>query len=165
MQVNKNRFNKGTKYGRGLIEHSLQELGCGRSVLCDKNEVIVAGNDVYNSAIKLGKKIMIVESDADTLVVVKRTDLDANSKKGKEMAFVDNLAQEKNLEWDAELLQENMSKDLSFDPRKWGGHSAIVKELCLEDFFPEDTVRQVPPKETKEEEYLQYTQLSLFDEF
>lgn len=164
MKTNKDRFNKGTKYGRGLIEHSIRELGCGRSVLCDKNGVIIAGNDVYDTAIQLGKKVVTIETEGDVLVVVKRTDLDANSKKGKELALVDNLTQEKNLEWDADMLQDSMTKDLSFDPRKWGGHSALVKELNLKNFFPDDVVRQVPPKEINEE-FVQTTQLSLFDSF
>lgn len=165
MEINKNRFNKGKKYGKGLIEHSLRELGCGRSVLADKNGVIIAGNDVYDTAIGMGKKTLVIEIDGDTLVVVKRTDLDINTKKGKELALVDNLSQEKNLEWDANLLQKAMKDDLSFDPRKWGGHQCLVRELDLQDFFPEDVVRQTPVKTQQEQVFEQDRQLSLFDEF
>ena len=159
METNKKRFNKGTKYGRGLIKHSIQELGFGRSVLCDKNGVIIAGNHVYDTAVKLGKKVVTIDTQGDVLVVVRRTDLDANSKKGKELALLDNLTQEKNLEWDADMLHNSMIEDLSFDPRKWGGYQCLVKELDLEDFFNDDVI----PKQQEEQVFKQDNQLSLFD--
>ena len=62
VELNKNRFNKGTNYGRGLLEHSLRELGCGRSILTDKNGVVLCGNDVYDIATRLGKKIITIET-------------------------------------------------------------------------------------------------------
>lgn len=159
MEENKNRFNNGTLYGQGLIRQSLEKLGCGRSVLCDKNDTLVCGNDVYKTAKELGKKIKVVETDADTLVVVKRVDLDAYSKKGKEMALVDNLCQQKNLEWNADLLLQSMEQDISFDPRAWGGHACLVKELDLNKFFEDD----IQAKQQSTEEFKQYAQLSLFD--
>ncbi len=159
MEINKNRFNKGTIYGFGLITRSIEKLGCGRSVLCDKNDKLVCGNDVYKISQQLGKKIKVVETDGDTLVVVKRVDLDADSKKGKELALVDNLSQQKNLEWNAEGLLQSMEQDMSFDPRSWGGHSCLVKELDLNKFFEDD----IQSKQQTKEEFKQYTQLSLFD--
>ena len=165
METNKNMFNKGTDYGNGLIRHSLEELGCGRSALCDKNGVIICGNHVYSIAKELGKKIVVIEADKNTLVVVKRTDLEANSKQGKELAFVDNFSQEKNLEWNSDLLQEAMQEDLSFDPRKWGGYSPLVKELSLEDFFTTPNNKEEEnSRKTKMSIYEKDTQLSLFDE-
>lgn len=162
MNVNKNRFNKGTKYGAGLILQSLKTLGCGRSVLCDKRNIIIAGNNVYEAAVKLGKKVVVVESDADTLVVVKRTDVDAESTVGLELSLVDNLSQEKNLEWDADKLHDCMNKSLSFDPRRWGGYECLVKDLDLDDFFPLEVVKKQTPKE--QPLFVQNTQLSLFNE-
>lgn len=163
MEINKNRFNKGTIYGFGIIRQSIEKLGCGRSVLCDKNDKLVCGNDVYKTAQQLGKKIKVVETDGDTLVVVKRVDLDADSKKGKELAFVDNLSQQKNLEWDTERLLYSMEQDVSFDPRVWGGHASLVRELDLKDFFPSDKVinKQEKPVQT----FVEEKQLSLFEDF
>ena len=159
MKENKKRFNNGTVYGLGLIRESLKKLGCGRSVLCDKNDTLVCGNDVYKTAKELGKKIKVVEADADTLVVVKRVDLDAYSKTGKEMAFVDNLSQQKNLEWNADLLLQTMEEDISFNPCAWGGHACLVKELDLNQFFQDD----IQAKQQPTQEFKPYTQLSLFD--
>lgn len=162
MKTNEKRFNTGTSYGKELIKHSLQELGCGRSVLADKNNVIIAGNDVYTTAIELGKKIITIETDGDVLVVVKRTDVDANETKGLELAFVDNVSQERNLDWDEDLLFHTMNKNISFDPRKWGGHSALVKELNIGELL-RNNVPVVDKKNKKEEPVDSYNQLSLFD--
>lgn len=62
MKCNKSRFNKGTAYGRGIIEKSLKELGCGRSVLADRNDVILCGNEVFSIAQELGMKIRVIEN-------------------------------------------------------------------------------------------------------
>lgn len=161
MEINKNRFNRGTNYGRGLLEHSLRELGCGRSILTDKNGVILCGNDVYDIATRLGKKVVTIETDGDVLVAVKRMDVDANEKIGKELALVDNLSQEKNLDWDADKLHESMEKDFSFDPRNWGGYECLVKELDLAQFFSESTDKQ--DKGTNNDIFKKENQLSLFD--
>ena len=41
---NKN-FNKGTEYGDRLMDESLRRFGLGRSILIDKNNRIIAGNN------------------------------------------------------------------------------------------------------------------------
>jgi hypothetical protein len=95
MENSKNRFNRGRESGRKLLERSLRELGCGRSVLADKNGVIIAGNDVYASALAVGKKIVTIETDGDVLFVVKRTDVSADGTKGMELTFQSNERFEK----------------------------------------------------------------------
>jgi len=38
-------MNDHTEYGMGLLEKLLQEFGAGRSILIDKNNNIIAGNE------------------------------------------------------------------------------------------------------------------------
>lgn len=91
-------FNKGTDEGRKLMERSLTELGAGRSILIDRNDNIIAGNKTQEAAIKAGiKRVRVIETTGDELVAVKRTDVDIDSAKGRELAFVDNLATQVNL--------------------------------------------------------------------
>lgn len=161
IKTNGTRFNKGTKSGRNILRESLRNLGCGRSILCDKNNVIISGNNVYEAAQELGYKVRIIESQPQELIVVKRNDVDASEKTGLELAFVDNLVQEKNLKWNADVLLDAMSKVLSFDPRVWHGHSALVKDLRIEDFLQEG-VEHVPEKIQKVLK-MDTQQLSLFD--
>lgn len=63
------------KRNKESINKSLTELGPGRSVCVDENGKLLAGNGTYEEAVKLGKKVLIVEGDRDTLVVVQRKDL------------------------------------------------------------------------------------------
>ena len=155
------RFNNGNKKGKTIIEHSIKTLGCGRSILVDKNGEIISGHDVYEAAIKLGKKIITIETDGDVLVVVKRTDVVASETKGLELSLVDNLSSEKNLNWDADKLISTMQQNMSFDPRKWGGYECLVKELNLEDLLRDDI--KLKKKNKKDDNITIDTQLKLFD--
>jgi hypothetical protein len=107
-----------------MVRQSLQKLGAGRSVLIDKNGVLIAGNKTTEAAYEIGlEDVIVVPTDGTKLVVVQRTDLDlAKDAKAKELAIADNRASELGLEWDAEVLQEV--------------HDAIG----LEDWFTEDEV-------------------------
>ncbi|GEM_PF-4450492 len=161
METNKKRFNRGTRFGDGLIRHSIQELGCGRSILVDKDGIVLCGNDVYRIAKELGKKIIVVETDGDVLVAVKRTDLSAKEKRGMEMSLVDNLSQEKNLEWDTDNVIDATNSTISFDPSSWGGYECMVAELNVEDFLKEDISTR--NSKAQEEKFVPNRQLSLFD--
>jgi len=85
--------NKGTARGRSMLEKSLQKFGAGRSILLDKNNVIIAGNKAAQTA---GKEI----------IAVKRTDLDINDPAARGLAIADNRVGEVDLEWDAVNLQK-----------------------------------------------------------
>ncbi|MBR4115652.1 MAG: SAM-dependent methyltransferase, partial [Bacteroidales bacterium] len=83
-------FNKGTEYGDHLMDESLRKFGLGRSILLDKNDRIIAGNKTTEKAAELGfENVLIVETDGNTLVAVKRKDIDLDSAKGRELALAD----------------------------------------------------------------------------
>lgn len=113
-------FNKHTEYGMGLLEKSLRENGAGRSVLVDKDDNIIAGNGIVEAAQKAGiVKTRIVEVTGDELVVVKRTDLELDSKKGRQMAFADNATAAADLAWDEERIGE-AADEWGLVPEDWG---------------------------------------------
>lgn len=121
--------NKGTARGRGMLETSLQKYGFGRSVLLDKNNVIMAGNKTIESAGGIGmENVRIIETDGTEIIAVKRTDLDANSKQGRELAIADNRVGEVGLEWDPETIEKLNLDGVSF-----------------EDFFTANEMKQVLP--------------------
>lgn len=112
LKFDKKNFNKHTEYGMGLLEESLRELGAGRSVLVDKDNNIIAGNGIVESAINAGiTETKVVETEGDVLVVVKRNDLELDSHKGRKMAMADNATASVDLDWDDDLLKENFSED------------------------------------------------------
>lgn len=73
-----------------LINKSLTECGAGRSILVDRDNVIIADNGVYRQAEELGLKVRVIESDGEELIVVKRTDLTAADDRRKLLALADN---------------------------------------------------------------------------
>jgi hypothetical protein len=103
--------NKGTQRGSGILDQSVRELGAGRSLLVDKNGVILAGNHAQEAFVNAGlENVIEVETDGNSIVVVKRTDMDANSTAGKKMAIMDNRTSEQGLAWDAVVLEELMQE-------------------------------------------------------
>lgn len=94
-------FNKGNEQGAQLLERSFRECGAGRSVLIDKDNRLVGGNKAQKGFKAAGKKkVIIVDSDADTLVAVRRKDVSLDSAEGRKMAYLDNLTTQVNLTWD-----------------------------------------------------------------
>ena len=79
-----------TDKNKRLIKKSLEDCGAGRSILLDKNDVIIAGNGVYEQALELGLKVRVVESDGNELIAIRRTDLSTEDEKRKLLALADN---------------------------------------------------------------------------
>ena len=98
-------FNKGTYEGEVLIKKSLERFKAGRSVLIDKNNNIIAGNKTVQAASTIGMKVRVIETTGEELVAVKRTDIDLDSKEGRELALADNRTAQINLAWDEPNLE------------------------------------------------------------
>jgi hypothetical protein len=113
-------FNRHTEFGMSLIEKSIQRNGLGRSILVDKNNKIIAGNGVTEKAVSCGfKKTIEVEVTGEELVVVKRTDIDIDSKAGRELALADNQAAAADLAFDAGELKR-AEQDFQLNIKEWG---------------------------------------------
>ena len=123
---NKN-FNKGTQFGDHLMDESLRRFGLGRSILIDKNNRIIAGNGVVETASQIDlDKVLVVETDGNTLVAVKRKDIDLDSAKGRELALADNATGKANLSWDEKMIAE-MATKFDFNPDDWGVDVSMEK--------------------------------------
>ena len=126
-------FNKHTEYGMSLLEKSLRENGAGRSILVDKDDNIIAGNGIVEAAINAGiSKTRIVEVTGDELVVVKRTDLELDSKQGREMALADNATAAADLSWDEECIAAETEK-WEIVPEDWGVELPEASDETSED--------------------------------
>lgn len=113
-------MNKHSQYGMHLLEKSISSLGLGRSILVDKNNRIIGGNGVTETAASLGiEDCIVVETKGDQLVVVKRTDIDLDSKQGRELALADNAVANVNLEWDFAAMEE-IHKQFDINVEDWG---------------------------------------------
>jgi len=124
-----NNYNKGTEFGASLIEKSVRKLGAGRSVLADKNGNIIAGNKATEGIINAGFKdedIIVVPTDGTKLVVVQRTDLDLNTKRGRELALADNATSAANLAWDHDALAKDWT---TAETEEWGVYLDTVESF------------------------------------
>lgn len=120
LQFDDKNYNRHTQFGMSLIEKSLRNNGAGRSILIDKNNRIIAGNGVIETAGQIGlEDVQVVESDGTKIIAVKRTDIDLDTKKGREMALADNATASADLEWDMENLAEAV-QDYDLELDKWG---------------------------------------------
>ena len=114
-------FNKGNEQGAQLLERSFRECGAGRSVLIDKDNRLVGGNKAQKGFKAAGKKkVIIVDSDADTLVAVRRKDVSLDSAEGRKLAYLDNLTTQVNLTWDQTELEAVQADVEGFDIADFG---------------------------------------------
>lgn len=138
VQDDKN-FNKGTEEGKELMERSFAELGAGRSILIDKDNRIIAGNKSQLAAIEAGiTKVRVIETTGDELVAVKRTDLDLDSAKARQLAMVDNLSTQVNLQWDEAQLEAVQAEVEGFSAADWGLQFEMVADPDEADKVTED---------------------------
>lgn len=108
--------NKGNARGRAILDSSVKELGAGRSLVADKDGVIVAGNKTREALLKQGiTKAVVVEVSGDTPVIVQRTDMDMADPTGsaRKYAFMDNRAGELSLTWDDQQVIDSINKGLA----------------------------------------------------
>lgn len=145
--------NKGREYGQQLLEKSLRELGAGRSILADKNGNIIAGNKTMKTAASIGMDdIIIVPSDGKKLIVVQRTDLDIDSKLGRELALADNKVSQVNLDFDSTVIAE-LGDDFGIDLESWG----------LQAYESEEDEGEPEPSEPKQTDKITF-QLNSFQQ-
>lgn len=89
LKQDKRNYRKHNERNLNLIKKSVSEVGLGRSVVIDNENEIVCGNGLVSTLDK-NTPIKVIETDRTELVVVKRTDLNTNDEKRKQLAIMDN---------------------------------------------------------------------------
>lgn len=102
------------------IKQSLEAIGAGRGILADGENIIRAGNGIYEQAKKLGFKFKIVDVDDKTILVSRRPDL--RGKRAVRAAMLDNLASDSSAyDYDADILADVVNND------------ALLKSIAADD--------------------------------
>lgn len=78
---------------KNAIRASLEEVGPFRSIAIDADDIVRAGNGVFEQAQEMGLKVTIVDAQPDELIAVRRKDLKGES--AERAALWDNQAQSK----------------------------------------------------------------------
>ena len=124
--------NKGCEFGDKLMDKSFSKFGAGRSILLDRNNKVIAGNKSKNKFGELGgENVLIVEADKNTLVAVRRNDIDLDTPEGREFAIADNATNKANLVWDVEVIDVIAE---SVDVVEWGVEKTESDEGYGTDF-------------------------------
>jgi hypothetical protein len=115
-QPNPNNHNLGSERGLQMIEASFNQYGAGRSLLADKNGVLIAGNQSQAGALEAGfEDVIEVETDGKSVVVVKRRDLDLSTdKQAVALSYMDNRAHEVSFQLDPIALQADAQAGVDF---------------------------------------------------
>lgn len=120
LKLDEKNFNKHTSEGMKLLRQSIERNKLGRSVLVDKDGNLIAGNGVTETLMGMPEKpnIKVVDTDGSELVVVRRTDLEIDSREARELAMADNAVAYQNLSWDKDNLQKVVT-DFGIKPEEW----------------------------------------------
>ncbi|MDR2066115.1 MAG: hypothetical protein LBP85_10475 [Prevotellaceae bacterium] len=111
IRIDNRNYRKHGDTNKKMIRQSIKECGAGRSIVVDNENVIIAGNGVYEQATALGLKVRIIESDGSEIIAIKRTDLSTTDERRKLLAMADNRTSDTS-EFDFDLLAEDFDIDL-----------------------------------------------------
>lgn len=101
--------NKHTQRGIGMLEQSIRRdgIGDGITVTADGETISGAARLEKLAEIMPGVKIVEVETDGNTLIVNRRTDIpNADDPRAKRLAVAHNRVAQVDLDWDADVLRE-----------------------------------------------------------
>ncbi len=104
---------KRTQANLGMIADSLQQVGAARSIVIDEDNVILAGNGVWEAAGQVGiERVRVVDADGEEVIAVRRTGLTDQQK--RRLGLYDNQAALL-AEWDVDQLLRDVELGLDFD--------------------------------------------------
>lgn len=124
-------FNKHSEYGMSLLEKSVGKFGMGRSILVDKNNRIIAGNGITETAGAAGiEDVRFIDTDGTEIIAVRRNDIDLDTPQGREMALADNATNKANLKWDKEAIDVALGAEIA---EGWGIDLGTAEDEAEDD--------------------------------
>lgn len=118
-QPDPDNLNEHTERGMDMLGNSLQETGWGRSMVVDKDGVLIAGNGAQEAGVDAGfEEAIEIETDGTKPIIIRRTDLDLDgegdaAEKARLLSIYDNRTAQVNLRWNVEGL--NALREGNFD--------------------------------------------------
>lgn len=144
LKFDKRNYRRHSEENQNLIKKSINEVGFGRSVVVDADNEIICGNGVVSQIAK-NTPIKVVETNGSELVVVKRTDLQTDDAKRKQLAVMDNSTSDSS-DFDLTLLQEDFSNE---ELGNFGITIFEPSDVDIDSFFEEAESKTKEPKTIK----------------
>ena len=142
IKLDENNYRIHDDRNKQLINKSLKEYGAGRSILTDKDGVIIAGNGTFLEAQQLGIPVKVIETDGTELIAVKRTDLATNDEKRKGLAVMDNSTSDSS-KFDTAKLQNDFSVP---ELQEMGVPMFDTSQVDIDGFFENSEAKEKKPK-------------------
>ena len=124
-------LNQGSESGAALLDKSLEEVGYARSMVMSADGVIICGNQTQKAALRRGdgtKEPIIIETDGDVPVIVKRKDVMSGTAEAIKIAAYDNLANQRGLTWRPDSRRVVEEHGVAVEEIGW-----TVEEIPIED--------------------------------
>lgn len=131
-------------FNKKIIRKSLEEYGAGRSILTDKEGVIIAGNGTFEQAQALGMPVKVIESDGSELIAIQRVDLNSGDEKRIGLSVIDNSASDLS-KFDVEKLGSKYSVP---ELQSLGVPVFETSKIDSSSFFEESVVETDKKKKT-----------------
>ena len=97
--------NKHTAYGMDLLEKSVNKVGIIESITVSNDDKIISGNARHEVIGKnFEKEALVIETDGTQPIVIKRTDIESNTKQFYEASILANTTSKKNIDFDMEVI-------------------------------------------------------------
>lgn len=119
-------FNRGTEYGKKLIDKSIAKFGYREASVLDKHGNIIGGNKRTQSAIDNGiTDIEIIKAEKGKVYALQFDDIELDSEEGRELALALNATAKENINFDNAIIFEVLGEELSAD---WGVEAVSFDE-------------------------------------
>ena len=142
IKIDENNYRIHDDRNKQLINKSLKEYGAGRSILLDKDGVIIAGNGTYEQAKELGIPVKVIETDGTELIAVQRTDLATEDEVRQGLAVMDNSTTDSS-KFDTVKLQEDFSVPKL---QEMGVPIFDTSQVDIDGFFENSEQKEKKPK-------------------
>ena len=97
--------NKHTAYGMDLLEKSVNKVGIIESITVSNDDKIISGNARHEIIGKnFIKEALVIETDGTQPIIIKRTDIESNTKEFYEASILANTTSKKNIDFDMEVI-------------------------------------------------------------
>ena len=146
--------NKHTAYGMDLLEKSVNKVGIIESITVSNDDKIISGNARHEVIGKnFDKEAIVIETDGTQPIILKRTDIESDTKQFYEASILANTTSKKNIDFDMEVI-ESLGVEYDIDVVDLGVDIYNNDTINLDNFFEEDNNNN---KENKNKIVLEYT--------
>lgn len=98
--------NKHTAYGMDLLEKSVNKVGIIESITVSNDDKIISGNARHEVIGKnFTKEALVIETDGTQPIIIKRTDIESDTKQFYEASILANTTAKKNIDFDIEIIE------------------------------------------------------------